>query len=62
MPKRLQNLEEYKMKVKELIKRLQESFDGDENVELDDGSDIMIVQRYDENCTCSCAIVEKEEE
>ena len=50
------------MKVKELIKRLKESFEGDENVELEDGSDIMIVQRYDENCTCSCAIVEKEEE
>lgn len=50
------------MKVKELIKILKEYFDGDENVELDNGSDIMVVQRYDENCICSCAIVEKEEE
>ena len=50
------------MKVKELIKILKESFDGDDRVELDDGSDITVIQRYDENCTCACAIIEKEEE
>ena len=50
------------MKVKELIKILKQQFDGDEKVELDNGDDVEIIQRFDECCSLKCAIVSKEEE